>query len=475
LFTLVRTIIATFFAVALFPGTVPAAVFNLSKSMQPSTVMPGDTVTVCVTFSSPAGQPEADIQWVLDVTGSMGTGITNIRNNIAAFTGQLSGAGIDYRNGLTEYRDADDIVLRGFAADDAQFLAWVNAVSVSGGGDLAEAGLEAMTRTAAAGAWRAGATRTLILITDAPVHALGFDYGTLSLTGTAAGLFGQGHIIHVISPSYFSGMPAYLQGDPSRMPPLAGGIGLDYSSGAAAWNDFLATLGAAVAVFTNVRIIDPLPPQLIPVPGSQEGGTLSGNQVTWEFSSLSRGSSVTRCLLTTVSSGYQGSIENGVCAEADGVPQACQDAVPIIYVSPTPTATPSSTVTPTPSFSMTPTISPTFTITPTFTVTPTVTLTMPPLLLTPKHPNPNPARDAVWLPYVLSTEAEVDIKVFNVAGEVVRAFDPSPKPRGAHEQRWDLCNNAGNPVATGVYLYRIRARTRFDEEADVWMKCAVSR
>lgn len=152
---------------------------------------------------------------------------------------------------------------------------------------------------------------------------------------------------------------------------------------------------------------------------------------------------------------------------------------PTFTVSPTFTLTPSPSISPTftisPTFSVSPTFSSSPTASPTFTITPTFTPTPRPLTLTPKHPNPNPAVDEVYLPFVLSTPAEVDVRVFSVAGELVRAFEPVPRDKGAHEQRWDLRNSAGTRVASGVFLCRIRARSPTGEEDDAWVKCAVSR
>lgn len=462
--------------------------------MNPASVMPGDTVTVCLTFSSPPGTPMADIYWVLDVTGSMSSSITNIKNNITAFTSQLSAAGIDYKDGLVEYRDSPDEVDFGLAADDAQFLTWVNAASPSGGGDWAEGGMEAITVAASSLAWRPGATRTLIVITDAPVHAVGYDYGTLNMTATAAALYAAGTSINVISSdltSTYSFTPGLINADPALIPPIAGGSWLNITSAAPAWTTFITGLGTTVASYSNVVISDPLPPQLIPIPGSLDGGTASGNTVTWTFSTVGRGDSITRCMLSIAGPGYSGAITNTANAKADGVSPTTGGAVPIYYVTPTPTITPSPTITPThsitPTFSITqtfthtPTVTPTgtFTITTTKTATPTITPTftptIPPLTLVLHPPNPNPSNNGVWLPYSLGTNADVDIQVWTIAGEPVRKLTPGYQLLGVHEEFWDHQNEAGTKVGSGVYVYRVRARSLADEERREFGKCAVAR
>lgn len=163
-----------------------------------------------------------------------------------------------------------------------------------------------------------------------------------------------------------------------------------------------------------------------------------------------------------------------------------------VTVSPTPappTATPtaSPSFTRTPSSSHSPTLSPSLTPPPSPSATATATVTLPPtpaptatqtpvpLLLTPKHPNPSPAKDAVWIPYVISTAAEVDIRVFDVSGEKVLDLGPLFQSAGPHERRWDLANAQGRFVASGIYLCRIVATAPNGDNDDAWVKVAVAR
>jgi hypothetical protein len=153
---------------------------------------------------------------------------------------------------------------------------------------------------------------------------------------------------------------------------------------------------------------------------------------------------------------------------------------PTFTASPTPTATPSFSHSPTrtPSFTHSPTPSITLSLTasPTHTASPTVTITpQPDLLLTPKPPNPSPSKGkGVWLPYLLSRDAEVRIRIFTVAGETVRDLDPFAGRWGANEQFWDERNNAGARVASGIFIGHIVARAD-GKEADAWIKIAVAR
>jgi hypothetical protein len=156
---------------------------------------------------------------------------------------------------------------------------------------------------------------------------------------------------------------------------------------------------------------------------------------------------------------------------------------PTATLSPTPTLTATVTVSPsaTPTFSASPTFSrtpspsasPTITLTPT--PYPTLTPTPLPLFLKLLPPSPNPASDEVWIPFHLSTDADVDIDVFTVAGERVRHLGKQWTVAGYAERRWDLHNEADTHVASGIFIYRVRAVSTRNEEKSDFSKCAVVR
>ncbi len=67
-------------------------------------------------------------------------------------------------------------------------------------------------------------------------------------------------------------------------------------------------------------------------------------------------------------------------------------------------------------------------------------------------PIPNPATRAVMLTLsAVATEA-VEVRVMNAAGRVVRELFSGTVSRGKRELAWDLCNDAGDQVASGVYF-----------------------
>ena len=75
---------------------------------------------------------------------------------------------------------------------------------------------------------------------------------------------------------------------------------------------------------------------------------------------------------------------------------------------------------------------------------------------------PNPFNPDTWIPYQLREGSEVTIRIYNVAGYLVRELELGHKPAGLYVSKdraahWDGRNNLGIPVASGVYFYSIKA------------------
>jgi hypothetical protein len=70
---------------------------------------------------------------------------------------------------------------------------------------------------------------------------------------------------------------------------------------------------------------------------------------------------------------------------------------------------------------------------------------------------PNPFNPVTVIRYQLPHEADVRIDVFNVAGRLVKTIVDGHQEAGYKEAAWDGTNEAGEKVASGVYLYRMDA------------------
>ena len=80
--------------------------------------------------------------------------------------------------------------------------------------------------------------------------------------------------------------------------------------------------------------------------------------------------------------------------------------------------------------------------------------------LLPNYPNPfNPE---TWIPYQLAESADVTVKIYDIHGRVVRNLDLGHQRAGIYHTRsraayWDGRNAQGEPVASGVYFYTLKA------------------
>ncbi|MFQ5511559.1 MAG: T9SS type A sorting domain-containing protein [Candidatus Krumholzibacteriia bacterium] len=82
-------------------------------------------------------------------------------------------------------------------------------------------------------------------------------------------------------------------------------------------------------------------------------------------------------------------------------------------------------------------------------------------VLDPSYPNPfNPG---TTIPFEIKKSGHVSLKIYNVSGQLVKTLLDGELPAGRYAKepfnRWDGTNDAGQPVGSGVYFYRILTRT----------------
>ena len=87
---------------------------------------------------------------------------------------------------------------------------------------------------------------------------------------------------------------------------------------------------------------------------------------------------------------------------------------------------------------------------------------------------PNPAREAAWIGFRLaSMSSEVEVRIYNIAGELVHRGSASGMARS---YRWDLRNRSGIMVTSGLYVVVLEANDPARGAKDrAIMKLAVSR
>lgn len=68
---------------------------------------------------------------------------------------------------------------------------------------------------------------------------------------------------------------------------------------------------------------------------------------------------------------------------------------------------------------------------------------------------PNPTAGLSWIPYSLAQEGSIELHVYDATGRVVRTLVNGRMAAGNHYAVWDGRDDAGAPVASGVYFYRV--------------------
>jgi flagellar hook assembly protein FlgD len=74
------------------------------------------------------------------------------------------------------------------------------------------------------------------------------------------------------------------------------------------------------------------------------------------------------------------------------------------------------------------------------------------------HQNyPNPFNPSTQIAYDLASQRRVSLKIFNTMGQVVKTLVDGEQPAGRYTITWDGTSETGARVASGVYLYVIKA------------------
>ncbi|PQQ68226.1 VWA domain-containing protein [Acetivibrio saccincola] len=113
---------------------------------------------------------QADIVFVIDTTGSMGSVINNVKNNITNFANTLMENNVDVRLGLIDYKDLEEDGMDstknlGWFDNVSDFIASVNNMRATGGGDAPESTVDALEEARRMD-FRPGVNKFIMLFTD---------------------------------------------------------------------------------------------------------------------------------------------------------------------------------------------------------------------------------------------------------------------------------------------------------------------
>ncbi|MFQ5605449.1 MAG: FlgD immunoglobulin-like domain containing protein, partial [bacterium] len=74
-----------------------------------------------------------------------------------------------------------------------------------------------------------------------------------------------------------------------------------------------------------------------------------------------------------------------------------------------------------------------------------------------KQNYPNPFNPSTIISYQLSAVSDVELTIYNQLGQEIRTLVNARKPAGTFQIEWNGRDRVGKQVASGVYLYRLKA------------------
>jgi hypothetical protein len=83
---------------------------------------------------------------------------------------------------------------------------------------------------------------------------------------------------------------------------------------------------------------------------------------------------------------------------------------------------------------------------------------------------PNPFNPSTTIKYSIKERGHVSLKIYNVAGQLVRTLASREMKPGAHKETWNGVSNAGTPVSSGVYFYKLTAKDYSETKKMVMLK-----
>lgn len=127
-------------------------------------------------LAAAATAEKVDVVFILDETASMSDNIRGIRAYVAFLFDAMEHDGHDTTFSLITFSDTVRTDFLHQPTDDSgTFRNWLFQIGVAGGGDLAEAGLDALMTAVTQSSFRGGAQRLFLLASDAVFHDADYD------------------------------------------------------------------------------------------------------------------------------------------------------------------------------------------------------------------------------------------------------------------------------------------------------------
>lgn len=263
------------------------AAITIQPDTNVMTLHPGDTLneTLTVTVPRNAASPVADVYFLADTTGSMGSVLAAVQAGAGQILSTLGGLGLDMAFGVGNYRDFPPASPLPFIHQQSPtpvatpVAAAIAAWAAAGGGDRPEAQLLALDQLAQPGAaigWRSGAKRIVVWFGDAPGHdpictAISGLGGAITEASVTAKLVAEQITVLAIStaspgldddPTPISGdytascgAPGGAAGQASRLTAATGGALVSGIDAASIVNTIISLVTAAVANINKLTLV----------------------------------------------------------------------------------------------------------------------------------------------------------------------------------------------------------------------------
>jgi hypothetical protein len=80
------------------------------------------------------------------------------------------------------------------------------------------------------------------------------------------------------------------------------------------------------------------------------------------------------------------------------------------------------------------------------------------------YPNPLQGKGGIWFTFTLTNSCVMDIKIFTIAGRLIKSRENIPCQAGYNQVFWNTLDNYHDEISNGVYL--VKALVRIDNESD---------
>ena len=291
----------------------PRAAITIQPDTNVLTLNPGDTLdeTLTVTVPKNAASPVADVYFLADTTGSMGSILAAVQAGAGQILSTLGGLGLDLAFGVGNYRDFPPASPSPFTHQQspipvgAPVTAAIAAWAAAGGGDRPEAQLLALDQLAQPPGglvgWRSGAKRIVVWFGDAPGHdpicaaISGLGAAITEASVTAKLVAEQITVLAIstaspgldddpkpISSDYTTscGPPGGTAGQASRLAAATGGVLVSGIDAASIVNTLISLVTAAVANINKLQLVPsgPIAPFVAAITPVAGYGPLAGDR-----------------------------------------------------------------------------------------------------------------------------------------------------------------------------------------------------